>query len=166
MYDVSHSIQGALRDRPAERRGADSGRGRNRRRIATFASLALLAWSIVELVSLGLRHTVGSELYGVLVAALAVAGGVINLVLLASSRKGAWAVAGSLVLWTVVALGGLAGVVAHVVGPVPGHGPIDPRPRPIAAPLVFTAMGAIGGLTVVLGYRAGTIRLRIPGEEQ
>lgn len=64
------------------------------------------------------------------------------------------ATAAVLLLWTVVALGGLAGTIAHVIGPVPGHGPMDLRPRPIAAPLVFTLLGSVGAAALTLGQRA------------
>jgi hypothetical protein len=59
-----------------------------------------------------------------------------------------------LVLWAVVALGGLAGMIAHIVGPVPGHGPMDLRPRPIPAPLVFTLLGCVGALALSRGRRS------------
>ena len=66
------------------------------------------------------------------------------------------AAAAVIVLWVVVALGGVAGTIAHVIGPVPGYGPIDPRPRPIAAPLVFTLLGFVGAAALVLGQRMRT----------
>jgi hypothetical protein len=65
----------------------------------------------------------------------------------------------------VVGLGGLAGVAAHAVGTTPEHGPVDPRPRPLLAPLAFTGMGIVGGMTVVFGYRAGRGRVR-PSEKE
>src|SRR5262245_56106932 len=114
-----------------------------RHRGAIVAAVVVLGWSIVELGSLAVVHTTGAELYGLLVAALAVVGGVATLVLLRSSERRLWVAIPVLVLWAVVALGGLAGVVAHIVGPVAGHGPIDPRPRPTAAPLIFTALGLV-----------------------
>jgi nitrate reductase NapE component len=144
--------------------GADDAGTRARRNVIVFASLAVLAWAIVELASLLSRHTTGPELYGVLVAALAVAAGIINLAALTSPRARLWVIV-AVVLWAVVALGGLAGVVAHVVGPSAEYGPVDPRPRPSLAPLVFTAIGAVGGLVAILGRRAGAYRSRTPGEE-
>jgi hypothetical protein len=57
-------------------------------------------------------------------------------------------------LFAVVALGGIAGTIAHVVGPVAGHGPVDLRPRPMVAPLVFTLLGAAGATALVRGRRA------------
>ena len=120
----------------------------------------VLAWSMTETVSLAVVHTTGPELYGVLVAALSAGAAGANLVLLRSVRINRIAtvaiIATALVvaLWAVVALGGIAGTIAHVIGPVPGHGPIDPRPRPIAAPLVFTLLGCAGAAALVFGQRA------------
>jgi len=129
-----------------------------------FMSIAVLAWAIVELVSLAFRHTTGPEVYGVLVAAIAVAAGVLNMVALNSTRAWIWVIV-AVVLWVVVALGGIAGVAAHLIGPSAEHGPVDPRPRPTLAPLVFTALGAVGGLIVIVGRRAGVYRSRTPGRE-
>jgi 4-amino-4-deoxy-L-arabinose transferase-like glycosyltransferase len=143
---------------------ASGGAARTRRRIALVLSFVVLAWSIVELTSLVFRHTTGPELYGVLVAALAVVAGVLNLVALSGQRRRAWVIA-AVVLWALVALGGLAGVGAHLIGPSPEHGPVDLRPRPTLAPLVFTALGAVGGLVVIVGRRAGADRSRTFAEE-
>jgi hypothetical protein len=70
-----------------------------------------------------------------------------------------------LVVWAVVALGGIAGTVAHVVGPPIGEGPVDARPRPIPAPLVFTLLGLVGGAALLLGQRATFRSLRRSWEE-
>jgi hypothetical protein len=35
-----------------------------------------------------------------------------------------------------------------------GHGPVDLRPRPIAAPLIFTLLGLAGGAALFFGQRA------------
>jgi hypothetical protein len=120
----------------------------------------VLAWSITETASLAVVHHTGPELYGVLVAAMASAAGVANLILLRSNRANRIPTVATiatvvvLVIWSVVALGGMAGVIAHIIGPVAGHGPIDPRPRPIAAPLIFTLLGSFGAAALVLGRRA------------
>ena len=124
-----------------------------RRRIAIGVAVVVLGWSIVELASLATAHTTGAELYGLLIAALAVVGGVVTMILLRSSDRRIWASIPVLILWAVVALGGLAGVVAHVVGPAAGHGPVDPRPRPIAAPLIFTVLGLVGSAALWFGQR-------------
>jgi hypothetical protein len=154
---------GSRADDPARLGTPDVERPRTARRVAIIATLAVLAWSIVELIGLGLRHTTGPQLYGVLVAVLAVAASALNFVLLVSARRRAWVV-GAVVLWTVVALGGIAGAVAHVAWPETGpYG--DPRPKPAAAPLAFTAMGAVGGLTIVLGQCGRSSRRRAFGEE-
>jgi hypothetical protein len=117
-------------------------------------SVVVLGWSIKYTVTLAVVHTTGAELYGVLTAALAAAAAVTNLALLRSPRVRVIATGAVLVLWAVVALGGIAGTIAHLIGPVPGHGPIDLRPRPIAAPLVFTLLGFVGAAALTLGQRA------------
>lgn len=127
-------------------------RFRASRGIVTLMALALLAWSVVELVGLIFRHTTGAELYGVLVAVLAVGAGALTLYLSRTAAPG-WVTLALVVLWAVVALGGLAGVYAHIVGPAPGEGPVDLRPRPIFAPLAFTAMGVVGEIVLWLGRR-------------
>jgi hypothetical protein len=126
-------------------------------------SVVVLGWSLVELVGLAGRHTVGAEIYGVLVAALAAVAGGLSVALLASTRRRVVASAAVLLLWAVVALGGVAGVVAHVVGPSPGHGPVDARPRPVAAPLIFTVLGVVGGAALYIGQRTGS---RIRGSDR
>jgi drug/metabolite transporter (DMT)-like permease len=132
--------------------------GRLRRRVSVLVAIVVLGWSMVELVSLLSRHTTGPELYGILVAVVAVAAGVLNLALLRSKERRLWATVAVLILWGVVALGGLAGTVAHIVGPVAGHGPIDLRPRPIPAPLLFTLLGLAGGAALWFGQRRETRR--------
>jgi 4-amino-4-deoxy-L-arabinose transferase-like glycosyltransferase len=164
MSTLAQSDSASAPERFTPTARADDSRARSRRRIAVFMSLAVLAWAVVELTSLAFRHTTGPELYGVLVAALAVVAGVLNLVALNSPRGRLWAIV-AVVLWAVVALGGLAGLAAHVIGPSAEHGPVDLRPRPTLAPLVFTALGAVGGLVVIVGRRAGAYRSRARGEE-
>ena len=116
-------------------------------------SVVVLGWSINYLVSHRLSHSTGPELFGVLTAALSTGAAVTNLALLRSSRMPVLVTGAVLILWGVVAVGGLAGSIAHIVGPVPGHGPLDLRPRPVAAPLVFTLLGIVGGAALVLGRR-------------
>jgi hypothetical protein len=123
-------------------------------------SVVVLGWSIKYTISLGLNHTTGPEAYGVLTAALSTGAALANLALLRSPRMSTLVVGAVLVLWAVVALGGVAGTLAHVVGPVAGHGPVDLRPRPIPAPLVFTVLGTVGGTALVLGRRAAGRRGR------
>lgn len=117
-------------------------------------SVVVLAWSVKYTISLGLTHTAGPEVYGVITAALAVLAAIANLVLLRSGRMQLLVVAGLLALWVLIAVAGLAGTIAHMVGPVAGHGPVDLRPRPIPAPLVFTLLGAVGGTALILARRA------------
>jgi hypothetical protein len=126
-------------------------------------SIAVAVWSAKYLVSLGLTHTTGPEMYGVLTAALSLGAAGANLVLLRSPRPQIPLAGALLVLWIVVAIAGMAGMVAHVIGPVPGHGPMDLRPRPIAAPLVFTALGTVGAVALVLGQR---MRIRMAARSQ
>jgi hypothetical protein len=115
-------------------------------------------WSIKYVIDLSLTHTTGPEIYGVLVAALSATAALISLAMHLSGRRRVLASVGVLVLWAVVALGGIAGTVAHVVGPVPGHGPVDLRPRPAPAPLVFTALGIVGGISLIRGQRHAATR--------
>ena len=130
-------------------------------RFGLFVTSALvLALSVGEFINLAGRHTVGAESYGLLVAGLGVAAGIFSLGLVLSPQRRPIVTAAVLVLWAIVALGGLAGTYYHVVGVAPEHGPIDPRPRPITAPLVFTVLGIVGGSTLVLGQRAGIRRAR------
>jgi len=121
-------------------------------------SIVVLGWSIKYLVSLSMAHTAGPELYGVLTAALAAGAAIANLALLRSRRMPVVATAAVLILWAVIAVGGIAGTIAHVVGPVPGHGLIDPRPRPVLAPLVFTLLALVGSAALVLGRRMSARR--------
>ena len=123
-------------------------------------SIAVLGWSTKYAVGLGLTHTTGPELYGVLTAALAAGAAASNLALLRSSRPQVWLAAGLLALWALIALAGVGGTIAHIVGPVAGHGPIDLRPRPFAAPLIFTVLGLVGGAAVFIGQRAAIQRAR------
>ena len=128
--------------------------GGRTRRICMFATVVIIGWSLLEAASLAFRHTNGAEIYGVLVALLAFANGVASFALLRSAHPPIWATAAVLATWAVIGLGGIAGVVAHLVGPLAGHGPIDPRPRPILAPLIFTTFAVVGGAALFVGRRA------------
>ncbi|HJW21188.1 MAG TPA: hypothetical protein VJ506_02040 [Candidatus Limnocylindrales bacterium] len=134
-------------------------------RRSLLVSVVVLGWSIDYTVTLAVVHNTGAELYGVLTAAISTGAAIANLVLLRSPRSHRLATAAVVVLWTVVLLGGLAGTVAHVVGPAAGHGPVDLRPRPITAPLVFTLLGSIGAAALVLGQRM-RIRSAIQSEKE
>lgn len=128
-------------------------------------SIAVLGWSIRYVVSLSLSHTTGAEMYGVLTAALATGAAVANLILLRAPRVPVLVTAAVLILWALVAVAGVAGTIAHIVGPVPGHGPVDLRPRPIPAPLVFSLLGFVGSIALVLGRRAARRRAQNNEEE-
>jgi hypothetical protein len=123
-------------------------------------SLAVLGWSLKYLVSLGLTHTTGPELYGVLTAALAAAAAGSNLAVLRSPRPQVLLAAALLGLWALIALAGVGGTIAHIAGPVAGHGPVDLRPRPIVAPLIFTLLGLVGGAALLMGERMAIRRAR------
>jgi hypothetical protein len=121
-----------------------------------LVSVVVLGWSVDYTLTLAVVHNTGAELYGVLTAALSTTAAIATLVLLRSPRTRIVATSAVLVLWTIVALGGIAGTIAHVVGPVPGHGLVDLRPRPVAAPLVFTLLGSVGAAALTFGQRART----------
>ena len=128
-------------------------RGRTRHRAALIVSIIVLGWSVIELLNLARVHTIGPELYGLLVAALSVGAGVLSVFLLRSDQRRLWYVLPVIGLWAVVALGGIAGTIAHMIGPVAGHGPVDLRPRPLGAPLIFTLLGLVGSAALWLGQR-------------
>jgi hypothetical protein len=123
-------------------------------------SVAVLGWSLKYLVSLGLTHTTGPEVYGVFTAALAVAAAGSNLAILRSPRPQLVLAVVLLGLWALIALAGVGGTIAHIVGPVAGHGPMDLRPRPIAAPLIFSLLGLVGGAALLTGERMAIGRAR------
>lgn len=125
-----------------------------RRRVAIILALAVLGWSLVELASLVFNHTVGPEVYGILAAALAVGAAAADVALLWSAGSRKLATAAVLVLWAIVALGGIAGTYYHVVGMAPEYGPVDPRSRPALAPLVFTALALVGAASLFFGQRS------------
>ena len=134
-------------------------------RFALLVTITLvLALSVAEFINLSGRHMVGAESYGLVVAGVAVAGGILSLGLVLSPRP-VIATAVVLVLWAIVTLGGVAGTYFPIVGVAPEYGPVDPRPRPIAAPLVFTLLGLVGGAALLLGQRAATRRARNHEEE-
>jgi hypothetical protein len=131
-----------------------------------FVTTALvLALSVAEFINLSGRHTVGAESYGLLVSGGAVAAGIFSLGLVLSSQRRVIATAAVLVLWAIVALGGVAGTYYHIVGVAPEYGPVDPRPRPIAAPLVFTLFGTVGGTALLFGQWGANRRGRNQEEE-
>jgi hypothetical protein len=131
------------------------------RRLTLFVTTGLvLAVSVAEFINLSGRHTVGAESYGLLVAGVAIVAGIFSLGLVLSPQRRVIATAAVLVLWAIVALCGLAGTYYHIVGVAPEYGPVDPRPRPIAAPLVFTLLGVVGGTALFFGQRAAIRRAR------
>jgi hypothetical protein len=134
-------------------------------RFALFVTSGLvLALSVAEFINLSGRHTVGAESYGLLVAGVAVVAGIFSLGLTLSSQRRVIAAAAVLVLWAIVALGGVAGTYYHIVGVAPEYGPVDPRPRPVGAPLVFTLLGTVGGTALFFGQRAANRRTSNRGE--
>lgn len=154
MSNITRSTEAPAFD-PSRAHGPPATRrDRMIRPVALVVSLVVFGWSFVELVNLSFTHTAGPELYGVLAAVLATGAGAANLALLRSPRTRLLVIAVVLVVWAIVAVGGIAGTVAHVVGPPVGEGPVDPRPRPFAAPLIFTLLGAVGASALVLGQRA------------
>jgi hypothetical protein len=124
-----------------------------RERRSLLMSVVVLGWSTKYLVTLALTHTAGPELYGVLSAALSTGAAIANIALLRAPRTSLIATIVILGLWVLIAIAGIGGTIAHAIGPVPGHGPIDLRPRPIVAPLAFTLLGLVGGAALYLGQR-------------
>jgi len=55
-----------------------------------IVAFVVLGWSIIELLNLARVHTIGPEVYGVLVAALSVGAGVVSVVLLRSDERRPW----------------------------------------------------------------------------
>jgi hypothetical protein len=130
-----------------------------------MATFAVTGWSIKYLVGMSLTHTTGPEIYGVLTAVVAVGAGVASVAVQRRRPASVVAVGAVIAVFALVALAGLGGTIAHVIGPVGGHGPIDPRPRPVAAPLVFTVLGTAGGFAALLANRAARRRARtLPGK--
>ncbi len=135
-------------------------------RFAVFVTIAVvLAVSVAEFINLAGRHTIGAESYGLLVAGLAVAAGILSLALVSSPRRWAIVTVAVVVLWVIVALGGVAGTYYHIVGVAPEYSPVDPRPRPVVAPLVFTLLGLVGGAALLVGQRSALRSLRNPWKE-
>jgi FtsH-binding integral membrane protein len=134
------------------------GADRIRRWVSLGLAVIALVWAVVETVGLVANHTLGAEIYGVLVAVLAVFGGVFTLSVLISTHRRIVASAAVLVLWAIVALGGIAGAYYHAVGVDPKYSPVDPRPRPVTAPLGFTAIALIGAASLVYGQRLVQLR--------
>ena len=134
--------------------GAVRGLKSGRRLAAVAVSAAVLAWCLKLLVGLLLTHTVAScELMAIVVALLGVAGGAVNVWLLAGSQSRKPVRLAGLALWAALVVGGIAGSVEHLAGGEPGYGPVDARPRPPLAPLVFTGLGTIGAAALLLGDR-------------
>ena len=165
MSSITQRSEGPAPVRSTPRSAPTESRDRTIHRAALLVSLVVFGWSFVELVNLSLRHTTGPELYGVLAAALATGAGVANLAVLRSPRAQVLVILAVLVVWAVVAVGGVAGTVAHIVGPPIGEGPVDPRPRPIVAPLVFTLLGLVGGAALLFGQRTVLRGFRNPWKE-
>jgi hypothetical protein len=122
-----------------------------RRAAALLATVAALGLSLVYLVRLAASHTSGAEMYGVLVALVAVGTGIATLALILRRPMNRVPMIVVLALWALVAIAGVAGVAAHIIGPVAGHGPVDDRARPVAAPLIFTLVGLVGATAVYIG---------------
>jgi hypothetical protein len=82
----------------------------------------------------------------------------LTLALLVSSKRRVWASVAVIALWAIVALGGLAGTYYHAVGVDPKYGPVDPRPRPQGAPLIFVALGLTGFGALFYGQHLSAAR--------
>ena len=122
-----------------------------------LVSVAVLIYGLVETASLAIVHNSGPEIQGVIVAATTALAGLLNVALLRLDLRSPAALGIATVallgVWVVVAAGGIAGFIAHIAGPVAEPGFFDPRPRPVAAPLMFTLVGLVGAAALVLGRR-------------
>ena len=109
---------------------------------------------------------VSVESYGMLIVGVAAAAGILSLGLVVSPQRRVIATAGAvvLVLRAIVALGGVAGTYYHIVGVAPEYGPVDPRPRPIAA--LLASAYRITRFRPVLGKRPAIRRARDQEEER
>ena len=158
MSTLTEAREAQASDRPSFESGTE--RDRTRFWISLVVTGLVTAYAVVEAISLLTRHTTGPEIYGVAVAIVAAGTGVLSLSLVASPRRRILASLAVLALWVVIALGGIAGTYAHIVGAPAGEGPVDPRPRPVSAPLIFTALGVVGGAALFYGQHLSATRLR------
>ena len=130
-----------------------------RRPVSIGIVFVLFIWSVVELVNLAVVHTVGPEIYGVLVAFLAVVASALSLVLLVRAKRQVFGAIAVIALWAIVGLGGIAGAYYHAVGVDPKYGVVDSRPRPAGSPLIFLAFGLAGFSAIYYGQRLSAVRL-------
>ena len=136
---------------PTERLRARLIRRRVPLAIITVVTLGCLA---VLLLLLSVNHTAGGEVDGPEVALFGIIVGILSLVSLAAPGRHRFVLAALLVLWTFVAISGVAGYTEHAKAVTPASA--DQRPRPPLAPLVFTAFGIVGGAALILAYRGTT----------
>lgn len=130
-----------------------------KQRLDTQRRVAALGTAVVTvacLMLLGLflegRHTAGGEIVGVIAAGGGVAISVLSLVHICLSRDHRLARVLLMVLWLVLAVGGIGGLIDHAEPVVPGQS-IDQRPRPPLAPLVFTGLALLGATALGVGSR-------------
>jgi hypothetical protein len=113
-------------------------------RIRQWVPLGLIIvaflYSAAEVFALGARHNDGVRISGVGVAALATLAGAISIWLVASNARRTLISSLVLILWAIVTIGGIGGTIAHVQQSVPGS--------LVAAPLTFTVVGVIGGVSL------------------
>ena len=120
--------------------------------MTTVVTLGCLA---VLVLLLSVNHTAGGEVDGPEVALFGIIVGILSLVSLAVPGRHRSVLAALLVLWTFLAISGVAGYTEHSKAVTPASA--DQRPRPPLAPLVFTAFGIVGGGALIMAYR-GTSR--------
>jgi hypothetical protein len=134
--------------RPTERLKARLIRRRVPLAITTVVSLGCLA---VLLLLLSVNHTAGGEVDGPEVALFGIIIGILSFVSLAVPGRRRVVLAALLVLWTFLAISGVAGYTEHSKAVTPASA--DQRQRPPLAPLVFTAFGIVGAGALILAYR-------------
>jgi hypothetical protein len=120
-----------------------------------MTTVVTLGCRAVLLLLLSVNHTAGGEVDGPEVALFGIIVGILSLISLAVVGRHRFVLAALLVLWVLLAIGGVDGYMEHSKA-LTNASP-DQRPRPPLAPLVFTAFGIAGGAALVLAYR-GTSR--------
>jgi hypothetical protein len=129
----------------------------DRQRVAlAMTAMVTLGCLAVLILLLSVDHTVGGEVDGPEVAIFGIVVGILSLILLAAPGRHRFMLGALLVLWTLLAIGGIDGYEQHSKAVTAAT--VDQRPRPPLAPLVFTAFGIVGASALIVSSR----RIRRP----